>query len=587
LALSSGPYEPTVQFSLENHAGESFNFSLMERLQALANASLIISSELDLTTVLQRIADTAREFANAKYTALGIVNEQGVITSFITSGIPQQDRENIGQPPRGHGLLGVLIKQGKPIRVRDMALDPRRSGFPPKHPVMTSLLGVPVSINDRVVGDLYMTDKQDATEFTSEDEWWLTLFARQAAVALINARLYNTVEMAHKRAEMLAEMADILNRTIDPEELFGQITGAACRLLELPAAALYVFEEKHNRFNLKAQVGLNPETCVHTFQATENSPAAKLLEADETISLHEKADLEHLQPFLDGVKPHAMLIAPIRQYGKISGVLEVYSATARGFSLEDKALLATFATKAGLALEKAQLYREKERFLSMTAHDLRAPLSAIKMSAGLLETSLPPDLSPALLRLVANIRRNSERLNNLLSDLLDATRLEQGSIQLRLEPLEVVEAVAATAHTLTPLFEERSQKFSLVKPDQEYWVKADRRRLEQIMVNLLTNAIKYTSNSGNVTVGILVEENWIIIEVKDSGNGIPEEEMTHIFDRFYRRPIHEQNDTTSGTGLGLPIARSLVELHGGHIWVESEVGVGTSFFVKLPRYIRE
>jgi signal transduction histidine kinase len=107
------------------------------------------------------------------------------------------------------------------------------------------------------------------------------------------------------------------------------------------------------------------------------------------------------------------------------------------------------------------------------------------------------------------------------------------------------------------------------------------------MVNLLTNAIKYTSDGGKVTVGVLVEEKWITIEVKDSGNGIPEEEMLHIFDRFYRRPIHEQNDTTSGTGLGLSIARSLVELHGGTIWVESIVGAGTSFFVKLPRYIRE
>ncbi|NWJ48424.1 MAG: GAF domain-containing protein [Chloroflexi bacterium] len=585
--MSSGPYEQKGYFPIENPTGESSNFGLIQRLQALAHASLAISSELDLTTVLQRIADTAREFANAQYAALGIVNEQGIITSFITSGISPQDREQIGQPPRGHGLLGVLIKQGKAIRVRDIATDPRRSGFPPNHPVMTSLLGVPVSINDKIVGDLYMTDKRDANEFTPEDEWWLTLFARQAAVAMINARLYNKVERAHKRAEMLAEMADVLNRTIDPEELFGQITQAACLLLELPAAALYVFEEKHNRFSLKAQVGLNPETCIHTFQASENSPAAKLLKANETISLHEKADLEHIQPFLDGVKPSAMLIAPIRQYSKINGVLEVYSATARRFTLEDKMLLETFATKAGLALEKAQLYREKERFLSMTAHDLRAPLAAIKMSAGLLETSLPPDLSPALLRLVANIRRNSERLNNLLSDLLDATRLEQGSIRLRVEPLEVVEAVAATAHTLTPLFDERSQKFSLEKPYQEYWVMADRRRLEQVMVNLLTNAIKYTSNGGKVTVGILVEEKWITIEVKDSGNGIPEEEMLHIFDRFYRRPIHEQNDTTSGTGLGLSIARSLVELHGGTIWVESEVGVGTSFFVKLPRYIRE
>jgi K+-sensing histidine kinase KdpD len=248
---------------------------IFQRLEALTNAVLAISSVSDLDAVLQSIADNARQFGNADYAALGIVNEQGIITSFITSGISKEEREKIGEPPSGHGLLGVLIKQGKPLRVKDMSKDPRRSGFPPNHPPMTSLLGVPVSVQGRVVGDLYLTDKIGADEFNEGEEWWLTLFARQAAVAV----------------------------------------------------------------------------------------------------------------------------------------------------------------------EKAQLSQYKEEFLSMIAHDLRAPLTAITMSAGLLESSLPPDIAGEFRRLAANIKRNSERMSSMLEELLELTRLEQGRVQLKLETVDVGEVI--------------------------------------------------------------------------------------------------------------------------------------------------
>ena len=130
------------------------NANTIKQLEALTRANVAMSSELDLVTVLQNIADIARDFAHSRYAAIGIVDAQGVITEFITSGLSKAEREKIGELPQGHGLLGVLIKQERPLRVKDMSKDPRRSGFPTNHPPMTSLLGVPVSIHARLVGYL-------------------------------------------------------------------------------------------------------------------------------------------------------------------------------------------------------------------------------------------------------------------------------------------------------------------------------------------------------------------------------------------------------------------------------------------------
>jgi signal transduction histidine kinase len=268
-------------------------------------------------------------------------------------------------------------------------------------------------------------------------------------------------------------------------------------------------------------------------------------------------------------------------------VVEAYSQVARQFVPDEIALLEAFAVKASLALEKANLFRQKEEFLSMTAHDLRAPLTAIKMSTGLLADNLPENFPPLLLKLVDNISRNSQRLDDLMEDLLDLNRLEHGKVHLNLARCEAGELVKAVVTSLTPLFEEKLQHLTFIASEQECWIEVDRKRMDQILVNLLSNAHKYTPSNGTVTVALEAAGSSVVIKVSDNGPGIPLNEQSLIFDRYYRRPVHEQESKISGTGLGLPITRNLVELLEGKIWVESTPGVGTTFFVQLPQVTSE
>ena len=174
-----------------------------EQLAALHEAAVALTTELDLGLVLQKVADLSRSLVGAQYAAVGVLEDNGeYIEQFITSGLAPEVRATMGELPRGHGLLGVLIKEGKAIRIPDISTDPRSVGFPPNHPPMHSLLGVPIRIKGRVIGDLYLTDKlaaagssaEDYTVFTLEDQYVVEMFATQAAIAIDNAQLYRKTQ---------------------------------------------------------------------------------------------------------------------------------------------------------------------------------------------------------------------------------------------------------------------------------------------------------------------------------------------------------------------------------------------------------
>jgi len=193
LGVGAGLFSFWIFRIVEAHEAEIRRRSL--QLAALHNAAVALTTELDLNVVLQKVVDLARELAGARYGALGVLGQDGqFIEQFVTSGISPEERARVGAPPRGHGLLGVLIREGKPIRVPDIVADERSVGFPPNHPPMKSLLGVPIKSKGRIFGDLYMSDKLapdgSVMIFTEQDQEVLEMFATQAAIAIENAQLY-------------------------------------------------------------------------------------------------------------------------------------------------------------------------------------------------------------------------------------------------------------------------------------------------------------------------------------------------------------------------------------------------------------
>src|SRR5437867_3142305 len=173
----------------------------------LLEAGLALASERSLPVILQRIVGLAAELTGARYAALGVLGPDGTLSDFITVGVSEAERAAIGPLPVGRGILGVLIDDARPLRLRDLADDPRSVGFPPNHPPMRSFLGAPVAARGRVFGNLYLTEKQDAEAFTDQDEQALVMLAGQAGVAIENARLYREARDRARRLEAVREIA--------------------------------------------------------------------------------------------------------------------------------------------------------------------------------------------------------------------------------------------------------------------------------------------------------------------------------------------------------------------------------------------
>ncbi|MDQ6908458.1 MAG: GAF domain-containing protein, partial [Chloroflexota bacterium] len=178
---------------------------LLDQLDALDDTILSIASELDLDAVLQRIVDLARSLIGARYGALGIAGADGYLTDFITAGISATEREVIGDLPRGHGILGVLIREQQSLRLKDMHDDPRSVGFPPHHPPMTSFLGVPIRVRDDTIVNLYLTDKEGGNDFTAEDQRIVERLARHAAIAVANARRFTESEAQRRQLQTILD----------------------------------------------------------------------------------------------------------------------------------------------------------------------------------------------------------------------------------------------------------------------------------------------------------------------------------------------------------------------------------------------
>src|SRR5690349_3280340 len=205
------------------------------KLRELIDASIALNSELSLDNLLQKIVEAAVSLTGARYAALGVIDESGAaLERFVTSGIDEETGTTIGDLPRGRGILGVLIREAKPLRLTHLGDDPRSVGFPPGHPPMDSFLGVPVMLRGVAYGNLYLTEKEGG-EFTDDDQELVTLLAAQAAVAIENARLYESATRWSRQLESLHEVVRSLAGEADVERLLGLVTA---RLRELIGARL-------------------------------------------------------------------------------------------------------------------------------------------------------------------------------------------------------------------------------------------------------------------------------------------------------------------------------------------------------------
>ncbi len=328
-----------------------------DRLRVLVDAGISLSSELSLDALLQRIVETAAELTGARYAALGVIDTSGqALERFLTTGIDAETHAAIGDLPRGRGILGVLIREAKALRLRDLADDPRSVGFPQHHPQMKTFLGVPILLRGTAYGNLYLTEKEGGDDFSAEDEELTQLLAAQAAVAIENARLYESSTRWLRQLESLHEISDALVSELELEPLLALI---ARRLRELVSARLVLIAlpDSGDALRVAAAEGDGTYGVVGMRLEFARSKAGRVLErgrSERVDSVLEDPEIDQQAARRLGV--HSALFVPLIAQGRTIGVVIVHdkAGSSLAFSDGDLRLVEALAGRAATAVDLSQ-----------------------------------------------------------------------------------------------------------------------------------------------------------------------------------------------------------------------------------------
>lgn len=537
------------------------------RLRALFSASLAVSSELSLDALLHRILDAAAELTGARYAALGVIDASGSeLEQFFTHGVDVDMRAEIGSLPRGRGILGVLIREAKPLRLHDLTHDPRSVGFPPGHPLMRSFLGVPIMLRGVAYGNLYLTEKHDGEDFTDEDEETLTLLAGQAAVAIENARLYEASTRWSRQLQSLEEVGNALATETDLERLLDlvvrrlrELVGAEIVALTLPTGA--------DELRFAAAAGETAQDLLGEAISRSGSKSGRVLarrRSERSDSILDDPEVDHETTRRLGVRTGMWV--PLIARDRVIGVLEIHDKEGPDprFSDDDLRLAETFAARAAVAVELSHRVAQDAFRRVVQAQELERRRLARELhdETGQALTSILLGLKPLEEALADHPARAglAELREQVVSALQDVRRL---AVELRPSVLDDFGVVAALERLAETFGEQTGIRVDFHSALGEARLPSDvETALYRVVQESLTNIAKH-ANAHNVSVSVARRDNAVAATIEDDGAG------------FDPRSVRED-------GIGLIGMRERLALIDGRLHVESRRGVGTTIVAEVP-----
>jgi two-component system, NarL family, sensor histidine kinase DevS len=544
-----------------------------EQLARLLAVGRGLVAELDLEAVLLQVLGTARDLTQARYAALGILDEgKHELERFITLGVDEEERRTIGPPPRGHGVLGELIRTPSPLRLPDVTDHPRSYGFPPGHPPMTTFLGVPVTVRGEAYGNLYLTDKAGGEEFSESDQQLLVVLSEWAAVAIDNARLYASA--TRRRAELERavrglEATSAISRAVGFETELGRVLELIAKRGRAmsDARSFIVLLQSEGVMRVEAVAGEVSNEVVGTEISAESSvPGAVVAAGAPELVADLGARVGH---GLDRIAEDARsaVVVPLGFRGRASGALVALDRMRDGhaFDAEDEHLMTSFAASASIAIATAQSVEkdrlrhsldaseaERARWARELHDETLQELGALKV---LLDAARQSDdtgrIRSAMDGALGQIELSIRNLQALITELRPAALDQIGLIPALEALLKRVEATSGI-HVRSSIELDAVERRLL--PEVE-------RTVYRIVQESLTNAIKH-SEAGQIDVHLSADADELSLTIVDDGKGFDQAEI-------------------SG-GFGLVGMQDRAGLVAGHVSVKSALGSGTTVRAQVP-----
>ncbi|MDZ4771105.1 MAG: GAF domain-containing protein [Chloroflexota bacterium] len=574
-----------------------------------AIAGEIVAAEKDIDRLLDLVTNSVTDLLSAEAGSLLLMtdDDSGDLEFKVVSGGGGKGLIGV-RVPAGRGLVGEVAVTARPVVVNDASRDPRWGGEFTKGAFRTnSVLAVPLLTQNRVIGVLEVLNKTRAGGFSGDDVQLLTAFGAQAAVAIENARLFQMTDMQlSQRVNELETMERIdveLNRSLDLRTVADITVRSAVETAGATAGMLGLIAGDPPYIHIISRYGYSdadvPDGAEGDRYPAERGIVARVLRTRQPELVYDVRLDPNYVPSLRGALSQITL--PVVSAGAVIGVLVLETDREPRLRLADMPLLQRLIEHANIAIANAQLYAEVERanaskseFVSFVAHELKNPLASIKgysesMLGGMLGGM--SDMQGNFLRV---IRSNADRMNTIVSDLNDVTKLQTNNLRMEFKAVPFSAIMEETLRPLQGMIDDKGQKVVLTVPDDLPPLRADEGRMIQVLTNLVSNAHKYSPPDSQITISARLDEmlqdargkligTQVHIAVTDQGIGLSKDDLKKLFTAYFRsdNPLAREQP---GTGLGLTITRGIIEGHGGLIWVESTLGVGTTFHMTCPPY---
>ncbi len=594
---------------------EARNREVTEALEQQTATSEILrvisSSPTDVQPVFDTIVRNAARLCEASHSNL--FRFEGELLAHAASfGFTPSEVEGVRTAfPRRPGrefAVGRAVLEGRVIHIPDVTQDPEYDMPPQSILNQRTVLAVPMLREGIPIGAVTIW-RPAARPFSEAQIKLVTTFAAQAVIAIENVRLFKelearTAQLTRSVDELraLGEVGQAVTSTLDLETVLNTIVSRAAQLAGADGATIHEYDEATREFRIRATTHDYDPELVESFRAMPLKigegligRAAERREPMQVLdAVQEGAYQSHRRDILLRKGYRALLAVPLIREDQVIGALAMIRRAPGEFPPEIVELLKTFATQSALAIQNARLFREveekgrqlavasqhKSQFLANMSHELRTPLNAVLGYTELILDETFGDVPEPIRDSLERARNSGQHLLGLINDVLDLSKIEAGQLTLSLADYAMEEVTQAVATGVESLAAEKKLALRVSVPPDLPPGRGDSRRIAQVLLNLVGNALKFTE-AGEVRVAVTVSDGAFVVSVADTGPGISEADQVKIFEEF------QQADSSTtrkkgGTGLGLAIAKRIVELHGGRIWVESTLGRGSTFRFALP-----